>query len=498
MKNLLLLILLLLACNFSFAQGGFEYYQAIYDQRLIAEHIFQNNDVNYICQFTNARDEPEFDDKNVTLIEIDNDGNNLQSKIFRIDTASLENLHINIIKDIDSIYFAKVQKRKSFGKTTAVGFMTLTKNFDIIDSVFINIPPTKFGVPQFEGYWDNEGFYNFIFSYFETLFVDVGNCGGRIRQDLSDFTYDFNLNSSEIISTISPRINQKGALIYGSSPSAGTINITDSTFHSIDTISYGYPLDTCIYSSFMGHIKILDDAHYITCAEPRTEIVETVGSIGAAILNENFEIKECKQYAHISQDNNTYRDIIQARNQNIGITQNNIYIGGTEDLGWFYIYGNYANSLVVLKYDYQLNTLWTKRIHNDSIYFCMQSLISTDEGGCIINGSYNRIDDTNTVGIFVIKIDENGSTSSTKQISTNKADVISVSPNPVSSFLYVNLPQNFSQNDFTMSIYDANGILKIHQILKSEIDIQALPKGMIFYQINGKNGYIQCGKVIRQ
>ncbi|MFZ1496027.1 MAG: hypothetical protein WAS72_03155, partial [Saprospiraceae bacterium] len=464
--NIFLYFFTLTMASNVFAQG-FSFLHSEQNKYLVAEHIFQNNSGEYLLSYNNAYYQPDFYQKVTGIIVLDASGNVVLNKEYPIDTLTSNVLYIDIIKDADSVYIAKVQRRNHTASTTAVGMMVLNKQFDILDSLIFDIPAPYYGVPQFQGFWDSEGYYNFIFTYYESQHIsECKNGAGRIKQDLSDHYFILDINSNEIISTISPRMNNRGALIVGDYSSVGKINITDSTFQTIDTTLFNAPLNDCIFSSFQGHIKQLNDSQYITCTETNISS-ETNAPISTVILNDSLSIVNCTYNAnHDFEVVGALVDQIQARIQNIGITPDYIYIGGTQEVGTNYYYGGFSNRLVVLQYNHTLDTLWRKYIHNDELHYLMQGLIQTQDNGCVLYGCYNYINDPETGGIFVIKIDENGSTSSTKQINTNKADVISVSPNPASSFLYVNLPQNYLPNDFTLSIYDANGLLKIHQTLK--------------------------------
>ena len=160
---------------------------------------------------------------------------------------------------------------------------------------------------------------------------------------------------------------------------------------------------------------------------------------------------------------------------------------------------NRPSNLYIAKLDTSLNIQWEKLIGGDAYYTAM-SVIGTSDGGVLMMGSRNVLDDNkNNLDIQLVKLDSNGQTTWIKNISFSKTK-IRLYPNPASIMLNIELSAS-EEKISEVEIYNALGqsMLSINpQSAKAQIDIRRLPSGVYIMEGRTLKGQRFSGKFVKE
>ena len=160
---------------------------------------------------------------------------------------------------------------------------------------------------------------------------------------------------------------------------------------------------------------------------------------------------------------------------------------------------NRPSNLYIAKLDTSLNIQWEKLIGGDAYYTAM-SVIGTSDGGVLMMGSRNVLDDNkNNLDIQLVKLDSNGQTTWIKNISFSKTK-IRLYPNPASVMLNIELSAS-EEKISEIEIYNALGqnMLSINpQSAKAQIDIRRLPSGVYIMEGRTLKGQRFSGKFVKE
>lgn len=159
------------------------------------------------------------------------------------------------------------------------------------------------------------------------------------------------------------------------------------------------------------------------------------------------------------------------------------------------------SSIVLTKYDSDLNQIWESIISEQQMGLMGTQLELSDDGGVIITGyaSIAELDyDGEITNAFVFKLDGNGMLSSINEIKPSLV-ATTVYPNPSSGELNIML-QNINQ-EAVLHLIDAMGktisTQNIHSNEINRLDFSSLQNGIYNYQVISNDKNIASGKWIK-
>ncbi len=176
------------------------------------------------------------------------------------------------------------------------------------------------------------------------------------------------------------------------------------------------------------------------------------------------------------------------------IDVNNIYVGS-----WMYKtlpdYYEHVNTKIVLtKIDSALNIKWQRKYGGDG-YYDIFGLKVTQDGGCVMGGTYYGPTQSNEKDPFIIKVDSTGFLSWIYNL-PNDFIKLTVYPNPGTDKMIVNNPPINSK----LVLYNINGQAIITQPLNesNSVNTVSLKSGIYLYQvINSKGKVVGTGKWVK-
>ncbi len=171
-----------------------------------------------------------------------------------------------------------------------------------------------------------------------------------------------------------------------------------------------------------------------------------------------------------------------------------IYTGGTYDLD-VYLQFDRPSKFVLAKFDNELNLVWEKQYGEDSIYYQMNGLLSTSDGGCLMYGFRVQYTKGYPEELYILKVDENGVITGETIIPTYEN--LLVYPNPAKDFIQFDLP-NITQK-VSLELIDLSGRVVLAQKINhlEQIDISFLPKAMYGYRVMNRYGeLVGMGKLV--
>lgn len=160
------------------------------------------------------------------------------------------------------------------------------------------------------------------------------------------------------------------------------------------------------------------------------------------------------------------------------------------------------SSVVLTKYDQDLNEIWEAILVDSSMAFVGAEVSLSNDGGIFISG-YGGIkkfdyDEESVTNAFVFKLDGNGMLSSTSELKPSLV-ATTVYPNPSSGPLNIAV-QNITDN-CVLQLTDATGThVAQKNILNNELnnlDFSSLPNGVYYYQVLSNDKKISSGKWIK-
>lgn len=174
---------------------------------------------------------------------------------------------------------------------------------------------------------------------------------------------------------------------------------------------------------------------------------------------------------------------------------NNIYYGGTSNLTYPY-FSNTPSWLLLNKIDENLNLKWQKYYGGDACYLLM-SILSTQDGGCVMAGSrYDYQTQNLERDVYILKVNENGLITWAHNIPEVTKEIL-IYPNPGNNFMHV---KSF-QNNLIIELFDNYGQQILSQKIinqKTTLNTQNINSGVYFYSVLDENNkIIETGKWIK-
>jgi hypothetical protein len=258
---------------------------------------------------------------------------------------------------------------------------------------------------------------------------------------------------------------------YGTAPFTRTLQCTSNPLPYLEEIS---PSKYIVFGSYLGpssNVPLVVNNGVIVC-----------------IKNQNHGVVKTSFFL-----NNYYETSYSELAKFYDIAKGNIAFAlKVDSLG----YGNFKPTLnlhskiMVVKMDTMGNVLWQKYYGGEQ-YYQPRGLIFTPDGGLLISGI--RFDSTASAkkgmpGIsesFLLKLDSAGNYNSVGIIEQNIKNIyaLKVHPNPANNQIQFELP-NTNSCAIVISALDGKQVyLNEHYVINTPINLEALPKGMYFYQI---------------
>ncbi len=287
-----------------------------------------------------------------------------------------------------------------------------------------------------------------------------------------DFCYD-----------VLPRKDSVGYLILGSS----NLILTDSVFEITRIVDK--PL-----GDWNGNlIDGFKDSSYIYTS--KLPYGDTVAIVVSEISSDDFSILKNDLLADtFSYINGAQVKVYAAPRKSLAQSSDVIYVGGVSFVD-FPIWK--PSKLILGKFDSELNKLWEKEYGNDTMFYFMNGVLATSDGGCLMYGYRVKYSQSDLKEAYVLKVDENGII--TGETSIPLKDEIGCYPNPAKDYIQFDLPK--STNMVSLELIDLSGRVVLAQKINHQapIDISFLPQGMYMYQVKGQNGaLIGVGKVLKE
>ena len=211
--------------------------------------------------------------------------------------------------------------------------------------------------------------------------------------------------------------------------------------------------------------------------------VYALPSIMLNIYNSDFERQDYKffYFDSIGRIDNLINTVVANNN-------NEFFIGGSLFFDNFY---NPDRGLFIAKADYNLNTIWKKRIEITAASMRLVNMLPTDDGGVLL--LYTEIASLGGAELHnskLMKVNSNGEVTSIIDLqSPIKNIAVSLFPNPATTDLTISLEGNSSIKE--ISIYDVNGKLILQKQINSnnsKIKINQFAKGIYIIEGITDNG----------
>jgi len=177
---------------------------------------------------------------------------------------------------------------------------------------------------------------------------------------------------------------------------------------------------------------------------------------------------------------------------------NSIFIGGTHNFcPWEICAINCWYSLTNM--DSSLNVRWQK-FYGGTANFTLWGLTATKDGGCLLYGTiydYNTMN--NERDVYVIKVNQNGLLGEIDNLKNPLVHDAIVYPNPGSSYLTIESGPQISGAEFRMATIDGKRvIIKTLDERKTTVETQVLSSGTYVWQILFNNRVVETGKWIKE
>lgn len=190
-----------------------------------------------------------------------------------------------------------------------------------------------------------------------------------------------------------------------------------------------------------------------------------------------------------------------ARTISMNKKTNKLFFSWIKNRNYMSAYNNYEPSFIgIAKTDFNLNVEWVKYFGNDSFYYEVLDIISTNDGGVLATGSFSS-----SYGFFdipryfILKVDSLGECTFLKEILKPEMQ-IDIFPNPTSTILNLSF-QAQNQSIESIKIINTLGQEVMNKTLKStkvEIDVSALKTGVYFVEVINKNGEKSSAKFVKK
>jgi hypothetical protein len=377
------------------------------------------------------------DNKNkIWIYEADSLFNEINSKVFSLDTCSLFSLNV-LSDESGNIIFHGVLKDP--GQMPYAFIYQVSPTLDSLQFKMFTDHPVMFQ-PSLLRKVDNSGYYFFLTGY------------RSISSDYNEAILDL-----------------------------------DNSF-SINHIS-GVPQQLTEYPNS----KWINKKNFILTGRKDFDSNENDRGIGVLVIDTNYSLNH---ELYIG-DHDTVEWPGMRKNLDYYDT-NSIFVGGTHNFcQWEYCEINCWFSLSNM--DSLLHLRWQK-FYGGNANYTLWGLRATKDDGCLLYGTlYDSATQVNERDIYVIKVDQNGLVGGIDNKTNPTVHDAIVFPNPGSGYLIIESGPQISGAEFRMISIDGKQIIvKTLNERKTTLETQFLPSGTYVWQILFNNKVIETGKWIKK
>jgi len=231
-------------------------------------------------------------------------------------------------------------------------------------------------------------------------------------------------------------------------------------------------------------------------------------NLDSNILLNYISVDDYPELTLFDQDFNIIQSVTKELTKDVGgFLFNSLVVSKTKEIYTAHIAyldeeNGLKSSVVLSKYDKDLNQIWESILVDTSMALLGSQLSLSDDGGIVITG-YGGIkkfdfDEEKITNAFVIKLDGNGMLSSTNELKPSLV-ATTVYPNPSSGELNIVL-QNINQ-DAILHLVDATGKTVTQQSIRgneiNKFDFSSLQNGIYHYQVLSNDKNIASGKWVK-
>jgi hypothetical protein len=470
-KLQILFYFLIFACN-AWAQN--EIQSNVYSElkNYSAFYYGEPNEIGY--KFLASRRESSSDTAIMPglLVQINQHG-----KIHHIDSLRKYNYHF--AKKIDSLYFLGAYRLNKYPDATLTYVLEICDlHGNVIQSYihdFIENIPFVSGMAQVN----------------DSIYI-IGQSCQLLTEEPSSVFYRININSL----AVDKQLAEKGA-IYGNILKVDDqptylqwllgLWIMDTTFSSNNKLY----TDTT-KASANGTLLPREDKPgwfgFGSCITPSN-------FYGICLIALNIDLSlDMVDLLYHQPDNNSYAG---ASVQSICKSDNNYFAAGLwndTDPAHFFWNGTTPTNLVIVKYDVQLNRVWTKLIGGDRRYIPFD-VHPRPNGGFMIAGGVKDNLNNNTISPFTMFFDADGELVSTEEVAPPGRYEFTIYGNPGREALRI--LARFEDRKMHLRVVDVMGRPMLSDFLTegmNQFDTAYWPSGTYFMSIIDENGRAVCGQ----
>lgn len=180
--------------------------------------------------------------------------------------------------------------------------------------------------------------------------------------------------------------------------------------------------------------------------------------------------------------------------------KDSIFVGGTNNFAYGQdVYAHVPSFFSIIQTDSLLNVRW-ERFYGGDAYYIMNSVLATNDGGCLLVGSKYDYENTNELqrDIYILKLNNEGLITSTNENQSSLMHEAIVYPNPGTNKFNVRIAAQYPES--TVELYTINGQLLFKKDIIgkwAEIETSFLKSGTYIYKIYNKQGLFESGKWIK-
>ena len=156
----------------------------------------------------------------------------------------------------------------------------------------------------------------------------------------------------------------------------------------------------------------------------------------------------------------------------------------------------YSTTIMLTKFDKDLHQIWSRYYEGNDMFYDLNSVMATDDGGCIMTGVCSKKDSYHTFYTYILKVDADGYDA----IAENAEQTVKpyhCYPNPTSDRIFIDISPDVECAQ--VDIYTLDGRLLQSQISDFEtVDMSNLESGIYIIKVRLADGREYAERVVRE
>ncbi len=141
---------------------------------------------------------------------------------------------------------------------------------------------------------------------------------------------------------------------------------------------------------------------------------------------------------------------------------------------------------------------WQQLIGGD-FYYAAQTVLATDDGGCLVLGTKYDYNQNYDYDMFITKFDQYGNYTSNIVEMPNLSNTITLYPNPCNTTFTIKLPDSYSSGQiWVYNIFGKQVLMETINSNKQTINVENLSNGIYVYKYIVDNKEMETGKFVKQ